>query len=243
MIATSVRSTLSAGDQTLALGLLSGGREGERRALESRMESEGPDALWDDPRLVPALTAYRGLEAPSAALFLYAVLRRSLLDVGLDDRAVADYCAALVLVFGRGDRAFRIEEHEENRTAYLVDLVVEADRAEGERRFRVHMHLGDFALWMAGIFPDYIAARRARKGGPPLDYYEQVGSSGFLAASDHRLAGRYGLGEVLRLAGERFFDLRVALNRLSDGMMFPGCSSPDRLMRQVADGFRAGRVQ
>ena len=236
MIATSVRASLTAQDMRLAIELI-GASEVERGRLAQRAMEEGPDALWDDPRLMGALLASRDLRRPSPALFFYVVLRRLLLDLGVDDRAVTDYCAAMMLAFGRGDRAYHIGEHDENRYAYLVDLIAEASRAEGERQFRVRVHLGNFSLWLTGIFPDYIAARRTRKGGPSLPYYEALGRRGFLMASDHRLAGRYGLDGVLRSAGERFGELRVALNRLSDRMMFPHHQSPDRLMRQVEDEF------
>ncbi len=239
MIAATVRASLGAADVELALDLLGAGAA-ERRRLAERAAAEGPDVLWDDPRLVPALLAHRDLRAPSAALLLYAVLRRLLLDVGVDDRDVTDYAAALVIAFGRGDRAWRIGEHDENRYGYLVDLAAEAERSDGERSFRVRVHTGNFALWLSGIFPDYIAARRARKGGPGLRYYEAMGRTGFLVASDHRLAGRYGLDGVLRQAGERFAELRVAMNRLSDQMLFPHVSTPERLLRQVADGFTFG---
>lgn len=237
MIATSVRASLTADDMRLAVDLL-GGSGVERRRLSQKAMEEGPDALWDDPRLPEALVKERGLSRPGAALFFYVLLRRLLLDVGVDDRAVTDYCAAMVMAFGRGDRAYRASDHDENRYAYLVDLVEEAGRAHGERQFQVRVHLGNFSLWLAGIFPDYIAARQARKGGPPLPYYEALGRSGFLMASDSRQAEQFGLDQVLRVAGNRFGELRVALNRLSDRLMFPGHHSPDRLMRQVGDEFR-----
>ena len=223
----------------LAVELL-GGSEAERHRLSQKAMEEGPDALWDDPRLPGALLKSRDLRRPSAPLFFYVLLRRSLLELGVDDRAVTDYCAAMVLAFGRGDRAWRTGERDENRYAYLVDLVEEAGRAEGEHQFRVRMHVGNFSLWLTGIFPDYIAARRARKGGPPLPYYEAMGRSGFLLASDHRLAEKFGMDRVLRSAGQRFAELRVALNRLSDRLMFPRFSSPDKLMRQVFDEYQYG---
>lgn len=237
-----VRATLSGKDRELALQLIAGS-ETERVLLEERAAREGSDVLWDDPRLMPALLAYRGLAAPSAALFLYVVLRRLLLEVGVDNRLVTDYCASLVQAFGRRDRAYRVGEHDEQRYAYLADLLEEAGRAEGERQFRIRAHLGNFALWLSGVFPDYIAARRARKGGPDLPYYEEVGRSGFRMASDHALAERYGLERVLRLAADRFGELRIALNRMSDRLIFPHHSSPDRLMRQVGDAFILAQQQ
>ena len=224
----------------LAVELL-GGSEAERHRLSQKAMEEGPDALWDDPRLPGALLRSRDLRRPSAALFFYVMLRRALLELGVDDRAVTDYCAAMVLAFGRGDRAWRTGDHDENRYAYLVDLVEEAGRSDGEHQFRVRVHLGNFSLWLTGIFPDYIAARRARKGGPPLPYFEAMGRSGFLLASDHKLAEKFGLDQVLRSAGQRFAELRIALNRMSDRLMFPHFSSPDRLMRQVFDDFHYGQ--
>ena len=220
----------------LAIELVAGS-EAEKHRLAQRAMEEGPDALWDDPRLMGALLASRDLRRPSAPLFYYVVLRRLLLELGVEDRAVTDYCAAMVLAFGRGDRAYRTFEHDENRYAYLVDLVEEAGRTEGERQFQLRVHLGNFSLWLTGIFPDYIAARRTRKGGPPMPYYEALGRSGFLMASDSRLAGSYGLDGVLRAAGERFGELRIALNRMSDRVMFPHHHSADRLIRHVEDEF------
>jgi len=41
------------------------------------------------------------------------------------------------------------------------------------------VHLGNYSLWLAGLFPDYIAARRSRKGGPDLPYYDELGRQDF----------------------------------------------------------------
>jgi len=101
-------------------------------------------------------------------------------------------------------------------------------------------HLGNFSLWLSGVFPDYIAARRERHGGPDFTYYEEMGARGFRLASDHQLAREWALTEIYHRAAESFERLRVALNRLSDFVFFRAPSSPDRLMRQVGDAFRLG---
>src|SRR5437899_3652386 len=73
MIATSVRSSLTAQDMRLAVELI-GASEAERHRLAQRAMEEGPDALWDDPRLMGALVASRDLVRPSPALFFYVAL-------------------------------------------------------------------------------------------------------------------------------------------------------------------------
>jgi hypothetical protein len=99
---------------------------------------------------------------------------------------------------------------------FLGDL----ESSNGARRFRVMVHLGNYALWLTGLFPDYIAARQLRKAGPGMTYYDALGRRGFGMASDHALAGEYGLESVLRTAAERYAALRGALNGVS-GRLIP----------------------
>ena len=114
-----------------------------------------------------------------------------------------------------------------------MDILTDLESSEGERRFRVMVHLGNYALWLAGLFPDYIAARHLRKAGPDVTYYDTLGRRGFGMASDHALASEYGLGPVLRTVAERFPSVRGALNGLSDRLLFPTVCTPDRILREL----------
>jgi hypothetical protein len=112
------------------------------------------------------------------------------------------------------------------------------DDSDGRRSFLVRTHLGNYSLWLSGIFPDYIEHRRWRRGGPDLEYYEEMGRRGFQLAADHRLAGEHGLSGLYATAAARFGVLRSALNAVSDSLFFPAVNSPERLMRQVRDESR-----
>jgi hypothetical protein len=149
-------------------------------------------------------------------------VRHALRRSGLEDRDVADYLASLLIAFGQRDRAWRIDWNDDQRHRYLIDIVQDAEQSSGDRRFKVLAHLGNHALWLAGIFPDYIAARRVRRGGPDLSYYDTLGSRGYGQASDHALADAYGLEEIFRVAAERFPEVRTALNEVSDRIFFAG---------------------
>jgi len=201
--------------------LLSRGSSVRRAGLERRLEAEGPDPLLDDPALAGGLLEVRSLVLPSPALFFYVVIRDLLRGAGIDDRDLADYLAALLIEFGRRDRAFRVDWHDDHVHRYLVDIVADLEASDGERRFQVMAHLGNFALWLSGLFPDYIAARRLRKGGPDLSYYDALGRRGFAMASDHALADRYHLEGVFRAAAGHYDGVRRTLNRLSDRLLFP----------------------
>jgi hypothetical protein len=221
MIRANTRSRLTAADLRLALLLLSRGSAGRRAQLERRLELEGPDALLDAPELIERLLAVRTLLVPSEPLFLYVLVRHALRQAAIDDRDLADYLAAMLLDFGRRDRAWRVDWNDDQQHRYLVDILMDLEASNGSRRFKVMVHLGNYALWLAGLFPDYIAARHLRKGGPDLGYYDALGSRGFGLASDHELADEFGLDRVFRSAAERFPSVRTALNSVSERVFFP----------------------
>ena len=235
MILANVRSRLAAADFRLVVLAL--GRNDPRRGAryERLLAEAGPDRLLDEPRLWPALRAVRSLEAPSLPLFAYVAVRHALLAVRVDNRELADYLAALLLEFGEQGRATRVRRTDNRSYEYLVDIV--ADLAEqggaGERGFLLQMHLGNYSLWLAGLFPDYVAAWRSRAGGPDLPYYDELGRHGYALASRHGLAKRVGLAPVLEAAADRFPALRTAFNRLSDRVFFPAITTPDKLLRNL----------
>ena len=238
MLVANVRSRFTREDAHFALALLaqSGGQApGES---EERLRDEGIDAILDDPRLLRALLATRLGSCASEPLFLYVVARHALLQSGEDEVMLADYAASILLHFGLRGRANRIADADDETYDTLAALIGEVDGPDMRRTLMVRAHLGNYALWLAGIFPDFIEQRRWRRGGPPIDYYDEMGQRGFQLAAEHRLANEHGLKPMFALAAERFAVMRVALNRVSDALMFPNASSPERLMRQVRDELR-----
>ena len=228
-----MRSRLTAADLRLVILLLSRGSAQRRADWERRLTLEGPDALLDEPELLERLVEVRTMLVPSPALLFYVLVRHTLRRGGFDDRELADYLAALLLDFGERDRAWRVDWNDDQQHRYLVDILADAEASQPERRFRVLVHLGDYALWLAGVFPDYIAARRLRSGGPDVEYYDAMGRRGYSLASEHSAATALGLGDVFRTAAERFPALRFALNGLSDRVFFPNVYGPDRLTREL----------
>jgi hypothetical protein len=161
--------------------------------------------------------------------------------VGIDDAGLSDYLSALLLEFGMRDRALRIAPADDQVYRYVSDIAADLEAvADARRAFLLRAHLGNFSLWLSGVFPDYITARRERLGGPDFSYYEEMGARGFRLASDHQLAQEWALAPIYERAAESFERLRVGLNRLSDDGFFRRASSPDRLMRQVSDTLRLG---
>lgn len=241
MILPNVRASFGREEVETVLGLLAGDDDDARAGAERRMRERGLDALLDDPRTLNALMGSGGISAARARLAFYLLVRHMLLEHGVRDRTLADYLAALLIEFGRGDRAYTIEEADGERLEYLVDIVQTMESADGREAFLLKVHLGNFALWLSGLFPDRIAARVERRGAPGFAYYEQLGATGYRLAADSNDAENHGLDELYRSCAESFPALRIALNRISDRYLFPATGDPvDRLLRQVADRFRLG---
>ena len=235
MILANVRGRLRAADLRLVALALARGDEMRRARYERLLLQQGPDRLLDERGLLEALLALRTLAVPSPALFRYVAVRHTLLAAGVDDRELADYLAALILEFGDHDRHTRIRRADDQTYGYLVDMIGELTGVDdtGERGFLLRVHLGNYSLWLAGLFPDYVEARRNRQGGPDLPYYDELGRQGYRLAAEHRLAERFGVAGIYRTAAQRFPTLRVAFNRLSDRVLFPHVSTPAKLLRHL----------
>jgi hypothetical protein len=234
MILANVRRQLTRDDAQIAARLLATTSH-ELAAIEARLSDEGIDAVLDDPRLAPLLRgAWLGARA-SFPLFAYVTVRDALRRMGEGDRGLADYVASILVHFCRNEDVHRVARSDDETYSTLVDLLDDVDDPDGRRSFLVRTHLGNYALWLSGLFPDHIEQRRWRRGGPDLDYYETLGRRGFELAAEHRLAEQHGLTELYAAAASRFGVLRLALNDVSDRLLFPSIHTPERLMRQVKD--------
>lgn len=235
MILANARQRLSREDAQLVLRLVSQDDTRQLDEVQHRLADEGIDAILDDPRLPGALLGSRYGAYASLPLFLYVMVRHALLRAGERDRALSDYLAAMLLSFGLKGRNERISENDDEMYDTLASLLEDVNDRDPRRAFLVRAHLGNRALWVAGLYPDWVEQRKWRKGGPDLGYFEELGKRGFELASEHRIAEQYGMADLYAAVAARFGLLRVALNSVSDALLFPNVNTPERLMRQVQD--------
>jgi len=238
MILANARHRLSREDAQLAVRLVAHDSTDELERMQQLLVDEGLDAILDDERLPTALLRSRFGAYASLPFFLYVMVRHALMRAGERDRALSDYLTAVVLSFGARGRAARISEADDELYDTLASLLDDVNDRDPRRAFLVRVHLGNRALWVAGLFPDHIEQRKWRRGGPDLGYFEDLGRRGFELASEHRIAEQYGMAEMYAAIAARFGLLRVALNTLSDTLLFPNVHTPERLMRQVEDEAR-----
>lgn len=207
--------------------------EAEGTALRSlAADPEAVDRLLDSRELFERLLQAPRMLHISPYFFYYVLVRRAFLDHGVDHRVASDYVAALLSFHAQRDGPRPMRE-----TLYLVDLVrASAEARTPQRAFELQAEAGNRALYLAGLFPDWIYHRFTYGRRPVnLDYYEELGRRCYAAAARTEPARRHDLGEVLGFLAVEFPLLRQALNDLVDEHLHlaPRSQSVDRLCRQA----------
>lgn len=158
----------------------------------------------------------------SPFLLFNVLLRRCIGGVRTQtERSVVNYLANLLSLFVRTERLYRPEAGDSQSYEYFVDLSAEAARADERRSFLLRAHIGNYALYLTGIFSDALEYRHRYKRRP-VDprYYADMGRVGYRDAASSRLAKIYKLEDVfLRLALE-FDHYRERLNVLAREYLF-----------------------
>lgn len=236
MILPTIRASIGRRDALHLIELIARRDEELRDAARRRLEEDGVGSLLDDPRVLNALLTDPDVKARPEVMF-YVLVRQAMLEAGVDDKDAADYVASLLFRFGQAHRAYRVSETAEEEYRYLVDMMLRLRDADGREAFLLRAHIGNFALWISGVFPDFVEARVRRRGAPPLSYYESVGATGYRMASESPEAAALGIRDVLGSVGRHFAGVRSALNRVSDRYLWRGAGNPvGRLLREVSWG-------
>jgi len=80
--------------------------------------------------------------------------------LGWPDFNVSDYVSTLLVEFTHQDQLHRIRNARGERVESVAELLYESEVTAGagsfEREREVHRHIGDFTLFMAGLFPEYL---------------------------------------------------------------------------------------
>lgn len=180
-------------------------------------DEEVRDDLLDHPRLLSYIISHRHHINISLSLFFYVMVRHALRQYQIDDRTVTDYVASLLVEFPSTARAQRIAEPHQKNYTYFFDMLYDVLEASSQEAFLLHRHMGDHALFVAGVFPDFVYHREHyHPPAPGFEYYEHMGSVGYQRASQHSLAERYQLVQIFEILARHFRDVRLALNYMTD---------------------------
>lgn len=132
------------------------------------------------------------------------------------ERRVVNYLANLMALFVTQHRLYRIDSADAEAYGYLVDMIEQAVSADRRRRFLVHAHVGNFSLFMTGMFGTYLEERyRHGRRTVGTDYYADLGSASYSQASVLPPAQEYELTDVFVRLALTFDTYRRALGNIA----------------------------
>ena len=216
MIQPNCRTQFAAEDVDFVLSVL-GGRLGNVECLIRLLaDEESRDLILDDEALLHALLEHNGCLRVSIRFYFYILVRSVFRRSGILDRSVADYVAEVLAEFARAERARCVVPGQADPMEYFFEMLSALEKADERARFFIRAHIGNFSLFLSGVFPDRIRFRAEVRGAPDLKYYDALGRTQYGVASDHRLAQRYELATIFNTLSERFETTRLALNDIAE---------------------------
>jgi hypothetical protein len=175
-------------------------------------------SVLDNPRLVDAILSNVGHLRISSQFYFYVLARHVLQRAGIRDRRLCDYIASILEAFSRASVLRAPHTPTDSVQQYISDMLIALQRVTPEQAFLLRAHVGNYSLFITGIFLESMERNRVR-GGPGISFYEQVGRSNYQALSNHATARRCELHEIYGELADRFRDVRCALNQLSDQLL------------------------
>jgi hypothetical protein len=216
------RRQFAAEDMAFVVSVLAGTLTESECLVKLLADEDSRDEILDNEAIFRALLEKRGCLRVSSRFYFYVLVRQVFRRFNLEDRVLADYVAEVLAEFAQAERSRCVVAGEAAALEYFFELLSALERADDLTRFHLRLHIGNYSLFLAGVFPERIRSRAETRGFPDLRYYEGLGRSNYRAASDHRLAQRYELAGVLTTLADRFGQTRAALNDLSDRLLSLG---------------------
>jgi hypothetical protein len=182
-------------------------------------DDESRDLILDDEDLLRAVLEHRSCLRISTHFYFYILVRQVFRRSRITERGVADYVAEVLSEFSRLERTECRPNGQVQPLDYFFEMLGALQTADDTTRFYIRAHIGNYSLFLSGIFPDRIRFRAEVRGAPNLKYYEELGRSNYRVAGDHRLARKYDLDGIFNTLAERFQTTRLALNDLGERLL------------------------
>ncbi len=218
MIKANCRERFTAADFEFVVQTLSRTERDSVNLIELLTDHEARDAILDDPRLFHSILQGDAPLSISPQLYFYILTRHVLKETGMNDRSLSDYVASLLERFSHTTRMRSPADGRETPIQYLSDMLVALRNASPQQNFLIRAHIGNYALFITGIFHETVQSR-SQRGAPDLSYYEDVGRASYRVLAQHQYARSWDLTGVYGSLAESFRDVRLALNRLSDSLL------------------------
>ncbi len=230
MIRANCRARFTADDFDFIVRTLARSQTDHVSIVDLLSDENTRDAILDHPRLVEAILSNPAQLRISSQFYFYVLARHVLREAGIDDRKLCDYVGSLLEAFSRTNQLQTCDQLESRAHQYISDMLIALQRITPQQAFLLRAHIGNYSLFISGIFHENTQRRRMR-GGPGLKFYEDVGRTNYQLVASHEAARRCELNDVFEKLAGRFHDVRMALNDLSDRLLNLDEVAPPSLLK------------
>jgi hypothetical protein len=135
------------------------------------------------------------------------------------DPGLAQYIANLLVDFTHADSLYRIRNCRGKRLEDVGEMLIESnpllDARSFDREREVRKHIGDYTLFLAGLFPEYVAAlpRRGLRLASAVDYIKAGKESYRIVAAFDQFEYRH-VAPLFRRLAEQFEHCVYGLNQV-----------------------------
>src|ERR1700681_3569821 len=228
MIQANCRARFTAADFDFVVRTLARSKTDHVSLVDLLSDVETRDSILDHPRLVDAILCNAGHLHISSQFYFYVLARHVLQQAGIVDRKLCDYIGSLLETFSRANQLQAPDKIDPSKDGiagankrareYISDMLIALTRATPEQTFLLRAHVGNYSLFISGIFHEN-TQRRSLRGAPDIEFYEQVGRTNYQLVASHATARRCELNDVFAGLANRFHDVRLARNELSDRLL------------------------
>jgi hypothetical protein len=218
MIRANCRERFTASDFDFVVRTLARSQTDSVSLVDLLSDRDTRDAVLDNPRLIDAILSHAGQLAISSQFYFYVLARHVLRQAGINDRKLCDYVASLLETFSRISGWQAPHLAQERGRQYISDMLIALTRATPEQAFLLRAYVGNYALFISGIFHEN-TQRRSLRGAPDMKFYEQIGRTNYQLVASHATARRCELNDVYEELADRFREVRLALNQLSEQLL------------------------
>ena len=218
MIRANCRARFTAADFEFVVRTLARSQVDHVSLVDLLSDAETRDSVLDHPRLVHAILSDAGHLHISSQFYFYVLARHVLQQAGISDRKLCDYVGSLLETFSHANRLVAPDKIDDRGRQYISDMLIALNQATPEQAFLLRAHAGNYSLFISGIFHEN-TQRRSLRGAPDIEFYEQIGRTNYQLVSSHATARRCELNDVFAKLADRFHDVRLALNQLSDQLL------------------------
>lgn len=139
-------------------------------------------------------------------------------EVGLADPPLIDYVADLLSRFIHVDTVYRLRDSAGRPMTELVRMAVEADKLppDGRTAREYHRHIGDFALFWSGVFPEAVNRTQTTACKDHLVNFALLGKRSYRLAAECECGRCEPESAVLRRLGVEFELCAIGLHKVRE---------------------------